>query len=97
MADTVLVVGGGGREHALAWKLAQSPRIKKVLVAPGNAGTASCGKIRNSGKRQQTRVIKQNFLFMHSSPIKNLRDRIFTSAIIMPSSLFLPSCRGIGE
>lgn len=36
----VLVIGGGGREHALAWKLAQSPRIHKVFVAPGNAGTA---------------------------------------------------------
>ena len=38
---TVLVVGGGGREHALAWKLAQSARVARVLVAPGNAGTAS--------------------------------------------------------
>jgi phosphoribosylamine--glycine ligase len=36
----VLVIGGGGREHALAWKLAQSPKVAKVFVAPGNAGTA---------------------------------------------------------
>ena len=36
----ILVIGGGGREHALAWKLARSPRVAKVYVAPGNAGTA---------------------------------------------------------
>ena len=36
----LLVIGGGGREHALAWKLAQSPRVSKVFVAPGNAGSA---------------------------------------------------------
>ena len=36
----ILVVGGGGREHALAWKIAQSPRVAKVFVAPGNGGTA---------------------------------------------------------
>ncbi len=43
----VLVVGGGGREHALAWKCAQSPRVDTVLVAPGNAGTAREPKVRN--------------------------------------------------
>jgi phosphoribosylamine--glycine ligase len=43
----VLVIGGGGREHALAWKCAQSPRVSEVLVAPGNAGTAREPKVRN--------------------------------------------------
>ncbi|MDH5229213.1 MAG: phosphoribosylamine--glycine ligase [Gammaproteobacteria bacterium] len=43
----VLVVGGGGREHALAWKAAQSPQVEKVYVAPGNAGTAMEAKLEN--------------------------------------------------
>ncbi len=37
----ILVVGGGGREHALAWKIARSPKVKQVFIAPGNAGTAT--------------------------------------------------------
>ena len=37
----ILVVGGGGREHTLVWKLAQSPQVERVYVVPGNAGTAS--------------------------------------------------------
>ena len=43
----ILVVGGGGREHALGWKLAQSPRVARVYVAPGNAGTAHEPKCQN--------------------------------------------------
>jgi len=43
----VLVIGNGGREHAIAWKLAQSAKVSEVLVAPGNAGTAGEPKVRN--------------------------------------------------
>jgi len=43
----LLVIGGGGREHALAWKLAQSPRVQKVFVAPGNGGTATENGVEN--------------------------------------------------
>ncbi|NOX76271.1 MAG: phosphoribosylamine--glycine ligase [Gammaproteobacteria bacterium] len=43
----VLIIGGGGREHALAWKVAQSPEVDTVFVAPGNAGTACEPKLEN--------------------------------------------------
>jgi len=43
----LLVIGSGGREHALAWKLAQSPRVQTVYVAPGNAGTAAEAALKN--------------------------------------------------
>ena len=40
----VLIIGSGGREHAMAWKVAQSPRLSKLYIALGNAGTISCGE-----------------------------------------------------
>jgi phosphoribosylamine--glycine ligase len=47
MRMNVLIIGGGGREHALAWKVAQSPRVARVYVAPGNAGSAREPKCEN--------------------------------------------------
>ncbi len=40
----ILIIGGGGREHALAWKIKQSPQVEKIFIAPGNAGTAEVGE-----------------------------------------------------
>ena len=51
MTASVLVVGGGGREHALAWKLAQSEHVAAVFVCPGNGGTHQRGKISNVCKK----------------------------------------------
>jgi phosphoribosylamine--glycine ligase len=59
----ILVIGGGGREHALAWKLAQSPRVQKVFVAPGNAGTAREDGLQNvalDGNQQVIDFIDKN-------------------------------------
>ena len=39
----ILLLGSGGREHALAWKIAQSPKVEKLYIAPGNAGTSNVG------------------------------------------------------
>ncbi len=47
MNKTIFIIGGGGREHALAWKIAQSPSVEKIYIAPGNAGTAHETKCEN--------------------------------------------------
>jgi phosphoribosylamine--glycine ligase len=54
----LLVIGSGGREHALAWKLAQSPRVSKVLVAPGNAGTAREEGLQNVAATGNAELVK---------------------------------------
>ena len=53
----ILVVGSGGREHALAWKIAQSPRVGKVFVAPGNAGTARDAMLTNVPLTEITELV----------------------------------------
>lgn len=44
----ILLLGSGGREHALAWKIAQSPKVEKLYIAPGNAGTNAVGRMSTS-------------------------------------------------
>ena len=54
----ILLLGSGGREHALAWKIAQSEQVEKLFIAPGNAGTSNCGENVNM-KADDFEAIKQ--------------------------------------
>ncbi|MBO4896152.1 MAG: phosphoribosylamine--glycine ligase, partial [Prevotella sp.] len=54
----ILLLGSGGREHALAWKIAQSDKCEKLYIAPGNAGTSNCGENVNM-KADDFEAIKQ--------------------------------------
>ncbi len=68
----LLVIGNGGREHALAWKLAQSPKVETVFVAPGNAGTAIEPKLQNIDLTAHQDLIefcrKENIVFTVVGP-----------------------------
>src|SRR5215469_6274030 len=69
----LLVIGSGGREHAMAWRLAQSPRVSRVYVAPGNAGTAREDGLFNV---ELTDIAKQ-FMMRHKIP--TAKHKTFTS------------------
>ncbi|MDK4568799.1 phosphoribosylamine--glycine ligase [Kingella kingae] len=70
----LLVIGNGGREHALAWKLANSPKVKTVFVAPGNAGTAAEHKVQNIP------------LTNHADLIQFCRDNQITFTLVGPEA-----------
>ena len=57
----ILLLGSGGREHALAWKIAQSPKCEKLYIAPGNAGTSECGQ--NVAMKAVVHLFKRKMAF----------------------------------
>lgn len=71
---TVLVLGGGGREHALSWKLTQSANVRHVYVSPGNAGTESSPKTSNVGEYCFSKIST-----MQKHSFKNVLDDFYCS------------------
>ena len=59
----ILLLGSGGREHALAWKIAQSEKCEKLYIAPGNAGTGNCGENVNIGVNEFDKI--KNFVYIN--------------------------------
>ena len=57
----VLIVGGGGREHAIAWKVAQSPRVDKLYCAPGNAGIAEVAECVDIGVMEFDKLVAVSY------------------------------------
>ncbi|MGN0281609.1 MAG: phosphoribosylamine--glycine ligase [Prevotella sp.] len=60
----ILLLGSGGREHALAWKIAQSKKVEKLYIAPGNAGTGNCGENVNIGVNEFARL--KDFVYINN-------------------------------
>ena len=76
----ILVIGSGGREHALAWKISQSPRVDRVFVAPGNAGTAADAEnidIQANDIAGLVGFVKQNGIDIHGHD-----DLVFTKIVL---------------
>ena len=80
----ILVIGSGGREHALAWKIAQSARVSEVLVAPGNAGTIGVGA------GQMSRVVSAKI-----AALKAEEAKLTVAGSVMASDAFFPFRDGI--
>src|SRR3546814_10233583 len=81
----LLVIGGGGREHALAWRLAKSPRIQRVFVAPGNGGSHKSDHIENVDLNSTDELIafakQQNIAYAVVGPEAPLRSEEHTSEL----------------
>ncbi len=95
----ILLVGSGGREHALAWKIAQSPLVRKLVIAPGNPGMVELGELRPGVKADDAdglaalaREIKADLVVVgpESALEKGLADRLAAGG----DSLFRPDQEG---
>jgi len=87
MGDKVLLIGSGGREHALAWKLAQSQHVSKIFVAPGNAGTQEITKVTNLPSSEVN-------ISNHEVVVKFCKDNQIDFVVVGPEA---PLANGISD
>ena len=76
----ILIVGGGGREHAIAWKLAKSPKVEKMYCAPGNAGIAEVAECVNIGVMEFDKLVA--FAKEHEIDLTVFRLRLMRPSMI---------------
>ena len=93
----ILVIGSGGREHALAWRLLQSPQVSKIYVAPGNAGTAAEAGLENVALTRTTDLLefvnKNNILLTVVGPEAPLADGVVDAFRAAGQRIFGPTQR----
>ncbi|MBQ4378990.1 MAG: phosphoribosylamine--glycine ligase [Treponema sp.] len=87
----VLVIGSGGREHTIAWRLAQSERVDEVICMPGNGGTATEKKCRNIDPKENQNL---QFLALNDAAVKVAKDEKVEFAVIGPED---PLAEGIAD
>jgi phosphoribosylamine---glycine ligase len=98
----LLLIGSGGREHAIAWKLTKSPRCEKLFIAPGNAGTAECGTNVNINPTDFDAVkklcVSENISMVVVGPeeplVKGIVDAFRTDAAVNHIAVIGPSKQG---
>ena len=98
----VLILGSGGREHALAWKIAQSPKLNKLYIAPGNAGTCEVGENLNVAATDfeslKKKALELNISLVVVGPedplVKGVRDFFNSDAELKHISVIGPDKRG---
>ena len=73
----LLLIGSGGREHAMAWKLAQSKKVEKIFVAPGNGGTAIENKCENVNLTEIDDLIKFADADINASGTESIHDLLY--------------------
>ena len=90
----LLLLGSGGREHALAWKIAQSPKLEKLYIAPGNAGTNAVGENVNI-KATDFPALKKHIQLMRKELLDFSAEEGEADDIIQVNIQLFPVTRGV--